>query len=354
MKRLPGLVYGLVGLDLQFKLGITLGNIPLGIVASVVETDEVTDLIDLKLNLAEAVSKLKLTNKNDLNYVNLLHTYRLRVKDNLKDLMDFNSGLKGFCSHPDATIKFRTSDEDPVNVRQYDLPFVHREIVDAQIKQWFDTGIIEKSTELDHSNNPVMVVPKRDLQGKVKGWRVCIDPRRINAKIKSSTFPLPLAKDIFDSLEGNQIYSIIDLQSGFNQMNVLLADRKKTAFTWKGVTYQFRGAPFGFKNIPQDFQRIMSKVLEILPAVLVYIDDIIISSATYEEHVKHLREVLERLNKNNLKINVQKCHFAYNEIIILGHRISKLGHTLAKEKLSKMNSSSIRTPTVKGLKKRIL
>ena len=187
VKRLPGLVYGLVGLDLQFKLGITLGNIPMGIVASVVETDEVTDLIDLKLNLAEAVRKLKLTNKNDLNYVNLLHTYRLRVKDNLKDLMDFNSGLQGFCSHPDATIKFRTSDEDPVNVRQYDLPFVHREIVDAQIKQWFDTGIIEKSTELDHSNNPVMVVPKRDLQGKVKGWRVCIDPRRINAKIKSSS-----------------------------------------------------------------------------------------------------------------------------------------------------------------------
>jgi hypothetical protein len=103
-------------LDLQVKLGITSGNVPKGIMASVVETDEVTDLIDLKLNLADAIGQLKLAKKKDSNYSSLLYTYRLRVQENIKDLIDINKNLKGSYTHPDGVIKFNTSDDEPVNV----------------------------------------------------------------------------------------------------------------------------------------------------------------------------------------------------------------------------------------------
>lgn len=244
VKQLPGIVYGIVGRDLQTKLGITVGNLPTGIVASAIEPERTP--FDLRTSLAQVITDLESANKADSKYADFWHTYRLRIKENLSELMVINERLTGVCTHPAGVIKFATKDEEPVNVRQYELPFAHRPTVDKQINEWLQTGIIEKTTDLDHSNNPIMVVPKRDLEGRVKGWRVCVDPRMINQKIQDSTFPLPLAKDIFDSLEGNKVYSIIDLKSGFNQMEVLLADRKKTAFTWKGITYQFRGAPFGF------------------------------------------------------------------------------------------------------------
>ena len=82
---------------------------------------------------------------------------------------------------------------------------------------------------------------------------------------------------------------MFDLTAGFNQIRVRPEDRKKTAFQWKGKVYHFVGAPFGFKNIPQDFQQIMDWIFRDLPFVQIYIDDIIISSSSFVEHVSHTK-----------------------------------------------------------------
>ena len=157
-------------------------------------------------------------------------------------------------------------------------------------------------------------------------------------KITNPVYPLPLAEDIFTSLKGKKIMSVLDLTSGFNQMIVRSQDRKKTAFQWKGKIYQYVGAPFGFKNIPQDFQQIMDWIFRELPYVQIYIDDIIIASDSYEEHIVHTKTVLERLNSVNLRVNREKCKLAYDKMVVLGNVLSEEGQQVAVGKLLKMES----------------
>ena len=148
------------------------------------------------------------------------------------------------------------------------------------------------------------MVPTRDVEGNVKGWRVCIDPRPLNSMIPSANFPIPIIRDILENRRGASLYSRIDLTAPFNQFQVNEKDRKKTTFTWEGKQYQFVGVPFGFKHIPGTFQRAISNMLKELPFVVVYIDDIIISSHSVEEHLDHIKQALDKLNEKNLKINL--------------------------------------------------
>ena len=253
-------------------------------------------------------------------------------------MKDINEKLVGFCTFPGAEIEFRTTDEEPVVVRQYSIAYIHHKVIDEQINSWLNSGVIGNEKAIDHSNNPILVVPKRDIAGKIKDWRVCIDPRMLNRKIRDSSHRLPRIEDIFQRLAGKKVFSIIDLKSGFNQIKVAEKDRKKTAFTWKQRVYSFNGAPFGAKNIPQDFQRIMDRVFVDLDYVIPYIDDIIVLSNSYEDHLKHVEEVLKRLNKYNLRVNWKKCQFACESLIILGHEISQDGIRVVQDKLLKMDS----------------
>jgi hypothetical protein len=143
----------------------------------------------LGFDLATAISKLNTADKKASNYSNLWFTYRSRLREELEGVLTINQQIEGFCTHEAAVIYFYTDDEKPVNVRQYDLPYRHRSIVDDQIKEWLDGGIIEPCMA-DHYNNPLLVVPKRDITGAIKAWRTCIDPRLINEKIMDSAYPI--------------------------------------------------------------------------------------------------------------------------------------------------------------------
>ena len=364
-RDLPSPITALLGNDILPKIGIQLAglegsnssgtNYPAApsLVASVVETSAETDCQDLNLSLEDAISNLMVADKKDQNYYNLFYTYRLRVMEELQDDLRVNQQLTGFCSHPNAEIRFSTIDEEPVNVRQYDLPYMHRSTVTDQIRSWLDNGIIERCSNSNASNNPLLVVPKRDLTGKIKAWRTCIDPRLINKKIIDSTYPLPKARYIFDRLAGMEVFTVIDLKSGFNQIKVRATDRFKTAFTWDKRVYQFVGAPFGFKNIPQDFQRIMDNIFEDFDFTTVYIDDIIVASSSLSDHPKHVVAVIRHLNKHNLRISLDKLKLAYPEIVVIGNMISQAGVTVAIEKLDKMDHWSGPVKTLKQLQQRL-
>ena len=96
-------------------------------------------------------------------------------------------------------------------------------------------------------------------------------------------------------------------------------------------------SPFGFKNIPSDFQQIMAKIFEDIPFFMVYIDDIVIASDSYADHLRHVRMVFQRLNQVNLRVNLDKCVFAQDKLIILGNEVSREGIRPAVEKLLKMD-----------------
>ena len=144
----------------------------------------------------------------------------------------------------------------------------------------------------------------------------------------SSTHPLPRIDDLLDALHGAKWFSTLDLKSGYWQVPIAEQDKEKTAFrTSSGQLYEFNQVPFGLCNAPATFSRLMDRVLAGLhwETCLFYLDDIIVFSSTWEEHLARLREVFERLRHAKLKLGAPKCTFAAKEVSYLGHRVTEEG-----------------------------
>ena len=128
--------------------------------------------------------------------------------------------------------------------------------------------------------------------------------------------------DILDRLHGSRYFSTCDMKSGYYQ--ILMDDNsiQKTAFSTQDQHWEYLRAPFGLRNMPQDFSRIVSHILGDLPYVQIYLDDFLINSKTFDEHMMHLEEVMKRMEEYNLKLNLQKCTFCADKVKILGHIVS--------------------------------
>ena len=126
---------------------------------------------------------------------------------------------------------------------------------------------------------------------------------------------------------GAQVLSTLDALSGFTQIELAEEDREKTAFRTHRGLFQFRRMPFGLRNGPSIFQRIMQNILApyLWLFSLVYIDDIVVYSKTYEDHIEHLDKVLEAIENAGLTLSPQKCHLFYDSVLLLGHKVSRLG-----------------------------
>lgn len=150
------------------------------------------------------------------------------------------------------------------------------------------------------------------------------------------SFPLPHLETVFDAIgEAKANYfTNLDLMSGFWQMELDEESRKKSAFITQGGVYEWKRMPFGLTNSPISFQTLMSNVLRGLnwKSVLVYVDDILIFSRLFDEHLQHLAQVFDRLKNANLKLQPTKCHFAEKEVKFLGHVISIKGVSVDPEK----------------------
>ena len=142
-----------------------------------------------------------------------------------------------------------------------------------------------------------------------------MDYRDLNAVTRADTFPLPRIDNLLDQLGNSCYFSTLDLASGYWQIRVHPDSQEKTAFVTPQGLYEFRVMPFGLTNAPAVFQRLMQRVLMGLnPSdgedfVAVYIDDVLVFSHTLEEHLEHLRRVIDRLQQAGLKLKPTKCHF---------------------------------------------
>ena len=136
-------------------------------------------------------------------------------------------------------------------------------------------------------------------------------------------YPLPRIDDILNQLSGKFVFSMLDARTGYWQIKVHKASRKKTAFVMMDGLYESRVMPSGLCNTPVTFQRLMQKTLARLGAFCsLYIDDVIAFSQSIEEHLDHLSQVFNRLRKVGLKLHPGKCQLAFPEIPYLGHIIS--------------------------------
>uniref|UniRef100_A0AAV2LTK4 Gypsy retrotransposon integrase-like protein 1 n=1 Tax=Knipowitschia caucasica TaxID=637954 RepID=A0AAV2LTK4_KNICA len=174
------------------------------------------------------------------------------------------------------------------------------------------------------------MVPKSD-----GGWRPCGDFRRLNNATTNDRYPIPHIQDFSVHLAGAVIFSKVDLVRGYHQVPVRRQDVPKTAvitpfglfetFITPFGLFEFLRMPFGLKGAAQTFQRLMDSVLRDMPFLFVYLDDVLVASASVEEHMSHLRQLFERLSQHGLIVNPAKCRFGLLEIEFLGHRVSRQG-----------------------------
>jgi hypothetical protein len=156
---------------------------------------------------------------------------------------------------------------------------------------------------------------------------MCVDYRSLNEVTIKNKYPLPRIDDLFDQLKGACVFSKIDLHSGYHQLKIHASDIPKTAFTTRYGLYEYTVMSFGLTNAPSYFMYLMNKVfMEFLDKfVVVFIDDILVFSKTKEEHVEHLRLVLQKLREHKLYAKRSKCEFWLKEVSFLGHVVSNGG-----------------------------
>eukprot|EP00253_Pinus_taeda_P019316 PITA_19316 len=177
---------------------------------------------------------------------------------------------------------------------------------------------------------PVLFVRKKD--GTL---RMCIDYRQLNKLTIKNKYPLPRIDELFDQVKGAEVFSKIDLRSGYHQIRIKDEDIAKTTFKTRYGHYEFVVLPFGLTTAPATFMCLMNSVFHqfLDKFVLIFIDDILIYSRSKEEHEEHLRMVLQTLREHQLYAKLSKCDFYKEEIQYLGHVISQEGIAVDPEKI---------------------
>ncbi|KAJ9520421.1 hypothetical protein QJQ45_000182 [Haematococcus lacustris] len=169
---------------------------------------------------------------------------------------------------------------------------------------------------------PVLFVRKKD-----GSLRLCVDFRALNQQTLKNRYPLPRIDDLLDQLSGAQVFSKIDLRSGYHQITVAEDDIPKTAFRTRYGHYEFTVLPFGLCNAPATFQQLMNDVFKphLDDFVLVYLDDILVFSKSAADHERHLHLTLSLLWQHQLCANLAKCAFWLDTVDFLGHIVSAAG-----------------------------
>ena len=162
-----------------------------------------------------------------------------------------------------------------------------------------------------------------------------MDYRKLNTLTIPDEFPLPQETEIMQAMSGVQVLSTLDALSRFTQLMLAEEDKEKTAFRTHHGLWQFKRMPFRLHNGPLIFQRVMQGILApyLWIFTLVYIDNIIIFSKSYEEHLEHLGRVLQLVKESHLTLSPNKCHFMYMSILLLGQKVSHLGLSTHQEKV---------------------
>ena len=206
------------------------------------------------------------------------------------------------------------------------------EVKDA-LQEMLDRGIIRPSKSPYAS--PVVLVRKKD-----GSLRLCIDYRKINSHTVKDSFPLPRIEEALDALRDAKYFTSMDLVHGYFQVVMDPTSIDVTAFRVPWGLYEFTRMPQGLVNSPSTFQRTMEYILGDLnlSQIILYLDDILVFSSTFEQHLERLDLVLTRLAENGLKVKGKKCHFVQQEVEYLGHVVTSEGVRMDPGKVEKIRT----------------
>ena len=223
---------------------------------------------------------------------------------------EYEGGNSFFISH-----EIRLSTSTPIWTKQFRLTHKEELLMDERAKKQFEGGVIEEVTTSEY-NSPAMCVPKKD-----NTWRPVIDFRNINQYTIKENWPIPRTEEALDALSKAKYMTVIDCTSGYWQIPLSERSKSYTAFSTKSGRWQYKVVPMGITNAAPTFQKNMELMLVgmLRKFYIVYIDNIIVYSNLFEEHVKHLESVFGRLKQCNMVIKPEKLSLCKSEIQYLGH-----------------------------------
>lgn len=254
-------------------------------------------------------------------YHNLSPNQRSRIDDLKEKFKALCTGRLG-CT-PLVTHVIDTGDALPIKQRGYQVSPAVQERMGKQLNRMLDLGVIERS--YSPWSSPVVLVKKKD-----GGDRLCVDSRKLNSVTVRDSYPLPRVAEILDRLGQTNFLSKIDLKDAFWQIPLSDNSKPKTAFSVPGHgLFQFTRLPFGLHNAAQCLQRLMNSVFGSTDhKIFVYLDDLIITSQDFDEHMTTLEFVFDRLQNANLTINYDKSEFCCSSLQYLGYVVDSYGlHT---------------------------
>jgi hypothetical protein len=207
-------------------------------------------------------------------------------------------------------------------------PIAHLPTIDEHVKNMLANDIIEPAASAWASN--VVLIQKKD-----GSLRFCVDYRKLNDLTYKDSYPLPRIDSCLHSLGGSKYFSTLDLRAGYWQTLIDPRDRDKTAFVTRRGVFRFKVLSFGLANAPALFQRLMDLILTGLTweICLVFLDDTIVFSRTFEEHIERLTKVFNRLHEAGLKLKPSKCRLFQQRVTFLGNVVSAAGIEPDPEKI---------------------
>lgn len=195
----------------------------------------------------------------------------------------------------------------PVNLRPYRHTPALKDEIERRVTEMLQSRVIQHSNSAFSS--PALLVKKKDGT-----WRLCIDYRHLNAITIKGKYPLPVIDEHLDELSGAVYFSKLDLRAGYHHIRLQPGEKHKTTFQTHSGHYEYRVMSFDLTGAPATFQKAMNDTLASIlrKFALVFFDDILIYSQNLEQHVQHLKEVLQLLSAHHWKVKLSKCSFAQN------------------------------------------
>lgn len=212
-------------------------------------------------------------------------------------------------------ISIDTGDSPPVVSSAYRIPYTHIKEIKEEVADLQRAGLVTTSTS--EWASPIVHVKKKD-----GSRRLCVDFKKVNKVTKADPYPMPQIESMIDELADAKYISTLDLTKGYWQVPVDPASRNRTAFILPFGKFEFTVMPFGLAGAPAVFQRLMDSLFQDLSGrVAAYMDDIVVYSTSWDDHLLHVNEALTRLKNVGLTLKLNKCHFGMSSCLYLGHEV---------------------------------
>ena len=293
-------------------------TVPIGINCPVDSLENMAKSDNIKTNIAEDF-KIKLQNSNVLSDLNSKVNHLL--PDQQKDLIHLIEQFPDLFRDVPLQTHTTTHDVDvgdasPIKQHPYRLSPIKANIMKKEIQSMLDNNIIK--TSMSDWSSPCLLVPKKD-----GSYRFCTDYRKVNQVSKSDSFPIPRISDCIDHIGDAKYVSTFDMLKGYYQVPLTPRAQEISAFVTPTGLYQYTVMPFGMKNAPATFQRMINHLIQNLDGCDGYIDDVVIYSETWEQHIHRITKFFEKMSEARLTINLVKSNFGQATVTYLGYVVGQ-------------------------------